>query len=151
MRLWRPDPHLYGFGANARALKYILVRPDVDDLVEGADFRVPEGSELGERETPRQGLTEAAQKLVERARLQRVGAKLVDHRRWPSLAARQQGWSRPPVPLTLSYAPSNCARQVAARRRPGRFPGRRLRARRACPPRLIAFRSGVRRAMISGE
>src|SRR5205823_1124808 len=46
--LGRPARMLDRLGADARALGEVAVRPDVDDFVQRADLRVPEGSELGE-------------------------------------------------------------------------------------------------------
>src|SRR5262249_27218644 len=57
----------------------ILVRPDVDDLVERAEIRVPEGAELGMLLAKGLALREAVLELGHGSGAQGVGANLVDH------------------------------------------------------------------------
>src|SRR5262250_121714 len=65
--------------ADGGALLQVLVRPDVDDLVERAEVGVPEGTELGMLLAKRLALREAILELGHGSGAQGVGANLVDH------------------------------------------------------------------------
>src|SRR5207244_4374399 len=66
--------------AHRGAVLQVLVRPDVDDLVERAEVGVPEGTELRVLLAQRLPLREAVLELGHGSGAQRVGANFVDHR-----------------------------------------------------------------------
>src|SRR2546425_5311765 len=65
--------------AHRGAVLEVLVRPDVDDLVERAEVGVPEGTELGMLLAERFPLREAILELGHGSGAQGVGANFVDH------------------------------------------------------------------------
>ena len=90
-----PDAALDGIGTDLGALQRILVGPDVDDLIERANLGVPEGGEGRELQARLERIGPALQKFGQRARVQGVGAELVDHGIEPSLVMRNQGTFAP--------------------------------------------------------
>src|SRR5438876_286810 len=76
---WGPDALLPCLVPHSRALVEARVSPDVDDLVERADLRVPEGGQLGVLLPVLVGLTVALLDLSQAARRDAVGPDLVDH------------------------------------------------------------------------
>src|SRR5437764_7306550 len=77
----RPDLGLDRLGPDRVALVQVLVRPDMDDLVQRADFGAPEAAEARELRPVRQAGRPALLDLRDAARLHQVGAHLEDHRR----------------------------------------------------------------------
>src|SRR5216683_3753259 len=98
--LGRPDTHFDRLGAGGVPLVEVLVRPDMDDLVERADFGAPEAAEARQLLACRKGRRPALLDFRDAARLQQVGAHLEDHRRLPFF------WDRgPPGPLRFMSGP----------------------------------------------
>src|SRR5262249_35812429 len=81
--LRRPVRILRRLCADARALGEVLIAPHVDDLVQGADFGVPEGGERRVLLPVLVGLAVPLLHLGEAPGLERVRPELVDHRRPP--------------------------------------------------------------------
>src|SRR5207247_9962369 len=77
--LGRPVRVLRRLAPDARALAEVPVPPDVDDLVEGSDLRVPEGGQRGVLLAVLVGLAEALLDLGQAARGDPIGSDLVDH------------------------------------------------------------------------
>src|SRR3989454_7753736 len=100
--LGRPVRVLRRLAPDARALGEVPVPPDVDDLVEGPDLRVPEGGQRGVLLPVLVGLAVALLDLGQAAGGDPVGSDLVDHGRLLSRGA----------PITR---PSHRARSLAPR------------------------------------
>src|SRR5437870_2491457 len=98
----RPVRVLRRFAPDPRALGEVPVPPDVDDLVEGPDLRVPEGGQRGVLLPVLVGLAVALLDLGQAAGGDPVGSDLVDHGRLLSRGA----------PITR---PSHRARSLAPR------------------------------------
>ena len=77
--LRRPDPDFDRFRADRDALLEAVVGPDMGDLVQRADFGVPERGQLRQFLPPWKRLAEALFDLGERARLQLIGPNFDDH------------------------------------------------------------------------
>ena len=77
--LGRPVGVLAGLGADAVALLHVLVAPDVDDLVQRADFGVPEGGDGRVLFAVGQRLGEGFLGLGHGAGFEVVGADFVYH------------------------------------------------------------------------
>src|SRR5213594_3725096 len=77
--LGRPVRVLRRLAPDARALGEVPVPPDVDDLVEGPDLRVPEGGQRGVLLAVLVGLAEALLDLGQAAWGDPIGSDLVDH------------------------------------------------------------------------
>src|SRR5260370_17863135 len=75
----RPDLLLDRLGADLGALVHVLVRPDVDDLVERADLAAPEAGDRRELHALGDSLGEGGIGLGDGAGLQEVGAHFEDH------------------------------------------------------------------------
>ena len=71
---------LGGLLAGLRARRHILVRPDMDDLVQRPDLGVPKGGERRQLGAVRQRFGKALLELGRRAGVQRIGAKFDNHR-----------------------------------------------------------------------
>src|SRR5262249_49858824 len=108
---------------NRHPLLQAVVRPHVDDLVERAKVGVPEGAELRVLLAQRLALGEALLELGHRARTQRVGANLVDHRLLLECATTA-GTRRTPCSSSRSTTRETYTRQVCAQARTSRPPGR---------------------------
>src|SRR5262249_47832440 len=89
----RPARILRGSGADARALREILVPPDVDDLVERPDLRVQESRERGVLLAALVRLAVPLLDLSQATGHDTVGADLVDH----ALSFQTPNCSRPPM------------------------------------------------------
>src|SRR5262249_7232131 len=66
-------------GANLGPLTDVLIRPDVQYLIERTGLGMPQTAQGGILDPPRQLLAKSALKLGNTSRLQIIGAKFVDH------------------------------------------------------------------------
>src|SRR5205823_4467665 len=78
-RVGRPGRLFGGLFADPGARCHVLIRPDMDDLVQGADFGVPEGSERRQFRAVRQCLGKALLEFRRGAGVEGIGAHLDDH------------------------------------------------------------------------